>query len=105
MVAAPGLPFPCAAHFVQQGVLEAPPSPCDLPALVGPCGFCLPWPCLLACAVNPLCPSMPQLEYGQPTQWDWPASAPDTEQDGWDLTPVGSLPWTSGRMLSEDSAP
>lgn len=77
----PPSPFPCGVHVVQQGLLGAPPSPRDLPALVGPCGFCLPWLCPLVCAVTPLCPSMPHPEYGQPTQWDWPASALDTA--GW----------------------
>lgn len=81
MVTAPPSPSPCGTHFVQQGLLGAPLSPCDLPALVGSCGFCLPWPCLLVCAVNPLCPSMPHPEYGQPAQWDWPASALNTA--GW----------------------
>lgn len=92
MVRAWPSPLPSGAHFVQPRVLGDPPSPCDLSALVGPCGFCLSWLYLLVYAVNPLCPSMPHLEYGQPTQWDWPVSALDPEQDICDLTAVGSPP-------------
>lgn len=88
MVIVPPSPSPCGTHFVQQGLQGAPPSPCDLPALVGPCGFCLPLLCLLVCAVNPLCPSMPHSEYGQPALWNWPASALDAA--GWmGLDPSG----------------
>lgn len=51
------------------------------------------WLCLLVCAVTPVCPSMPHLEYEQPTQGDLASIClwMQSRMDGWDLTPVGWL--------------